>query len=201
MSPKRVEGGAAEATVHLQKADEFLQDARDALGSGRFDAAVSAAAVAGVNASDAVTLARAGLRSTSGDHSDALALLHESGDEGAVLAASLGTLLTYKNPAQCQGRLFRQHEASEAVDVAAAMVGQAHRAVVPEARPARREEKGAIGIGRFLQRLRSQLGATKRPVSSPPRTPSFRQRCGARMPRAGVHCVLRAGHKGPHRSR
>ena len=177
MSPKRVEGGAAEAAVHLQKADEFLQDARDALGHGRFDAAVSAAAVAGVNASDAVTLARVGLRSASGDHSDALALLRESGEGGAVLAASLGTLLTYKNPAQYQERLFREHEAAEAVGVAAAMVEQARRAVVPEARPSRREEKGAIG--RFLRR----------------------RRCGARMPRAGVRCVLRAGHKGPHRSR
>lgn len=159
MSPKRVEGGAAEATIHLQKADEFLQDARVALGAGRFDAAVSAAA-AGVNASDAVTLARVGVRSPSGNHSDALGLLHESGDGGAALAASLGTLLTYKNPAQYPERLFREHEAAEAVGVAAGMVKQAH-AIAPEARPVHHEERGAIGG--FLGRLRSQLASVERP--------------------------------------
>ncbi len=169
MSPKQVQGGAAEAAVHVRKADEFSSDAHAALDAGRFDAAVSAAAIAGVNASDAVTLARVGLRSASWSHSDALTLLQESGEPD--MAVSLGTLLTFKNPAQYQERLFQESEAREAVDVAAAMVKRA-RSVVPEART----------------------------VAEATVPGGLRRRCGVRMPRAGVRCALVAGHAGPHRS-
>ena len=153
MSPRRVEGGMTDAVAHLQKAKEFLDEARVAFEAGRFDAAVSAAAIAGVNASDVVTLVRVGTRSASGSHSDALELLQESGGNGNAMAASLGTLLTYKNPAQYQNRLFNNEEAADAITIAASMVDLARPLVILplDVGPVPGQARGAVG--RFLRRL------------------------------------------------
>lgn len=63
---KRV--GAAQARSYLAKAEEFLEAARESLGSGRTIAATSLAVHAGINATDAITAARVGQRAAGPDH-------------------------------------------------------------------------------------------------------------------------------------
>lgn len=101
---KRVKVDRGQARVHLQKAGEFLAAARASLGAGRADAATLEAIHAAISATDAVTLALAGVRSNDPDHArDALAIpLATPSTARAFPLAMVGADSPYPEPAGCR---------------------------------------------------------------------------------------------------
>ena len=89
--------GPAQVRAYLTKAEEFLDAAMNELEEGRMIAATSLAIHAAINAADAVTGARLGLRSAGQDHEQVLALLREAGPDGAQVSKALERLLDRKS--------------------------------------------------------------------------------------------------------
>ena len=69
---KSVAASRAEARLYLEKADQFLEEARSAITSSRYDAGMLTAIHAAISAADAVTVALAGRRSADPDHQRAV---------------------------------------------------------------------------------------------------------------------------------
>ena len=103
---KRIDVERRQARAFLTKSDEFLAAARASKEAGRNDAAMLEAIHAAISATDAVTCALAGIRSTDPDHSRAADLLEEIGPKGEVAthARQLRQLLANKNVVEYESR-------------------------------------------------------------------------------------------------
>ena len=114
---KRVNVERRQAPAFMAKADEFAEAARSSLQAGRKDAAVLEAIHAAISATDAVTCALAGTRSTDPDHARAADLLEETGPRGDVAnhAKQLRQLLSNKNAVEYESRRTTSREAADAV--------------------------------------------------------------------------------------
>ena len=86
----------AQVRAYAAKADEYAAAAANELEAGRNIAATSLAIHAAINAADAVCGARLGRRSAGEDHEQALVLLREAGQDGAVVETDLARLLPLK---------------------------------------------------------------------------------------------------------
>lgn len=124
-------GGSREASAHLDKAREFLAAARSALDAGWPNAAASNAATAGINAKDALCIAKAGRTIAADDHSAAVAELRSLGPIGVEPANALDRLLGFKNRSQYDRRSISTTDAQSAVRRAASLVQAVERALSP----------------------------------------------------------------------
>lgn len=130
---KRIDVERRQAGAFLAKADEFVEAARSSLEAGRRDATVLAAIHAAISATDAVTCALAGTRSTDPDHSRAADLLEEVGSKGQIAnhARQLRQLLASKNAVEYESRRATAREATDAVKRAERFVEWAHGLIAP----------------------------------------------------------------------
>jgi len=114
-----------EARLYLDKADQFVEQARFGLDAGRNDAALLDAIHAAISGTDAVTTALAGVRSSDPDHQRAADLLEEvagSAPEVRERARQLRALLARKNTVEYESRKASAREAREGVDRAGRIV-------------------------------------------------------------------------------
>jgi hypothetical protein len=114
-----------EAQLYLDKAVQFIEQAREGLDADRNDAALLAAIHAGISGADAVTVALAGVRSTDPDHQRAADLLEEvvaSAREGRERARQLRALLARKNTVEYESRRATPRDARDGVDRAGRIV-------------------------------------------------------------------------------
>lgn len=122
----------AEAPLYLEKAVQFLEEARSGLEANRNDAALLNAIHAAINASDAVTVALGGIRSSDPDHQRAADLLEQvvAGDtQGRDRARQLRSLLARKNAVEYETRKASAKDARDGVDRADRLVGWAKEIV------------------------------------------------------------------------
>lgn len=124
---KRVNVERRQARAFLTKTDEFLAAARASKEAGRNDDAMLEAIHAAISATDAVTCALAGIRSTDPDHSREADLLEEIGPKGEVAshARQLRQLLANKNAVEYESRRTTTKEASDALKRAERFTGWA----------------------------------------------------------------------------
>ena len=80
--------------------------------------------MAGINASDALTGALVGQRA-GGEHTEAVDLLTEAGDDGRTAARQLSQLRRFKTPAQYDPAPLRETEARKAAELAQRLVERA----------------------------------------------------------------------------
>ena len=118
-----------EAWAHLDKAREFLAAARSALDAGWPNAAASSAVTAGINAKDALCIAKAGRTIAADDHTAAVAELRSLGPMGGEPANALDRLLGFKNRSQYDRRSICATDAQSAVRRATTLVQAAERAL------------------------------------------------------------------------
>jgi hypothetical protein len=122
----KVDRGAARA--YILKADEFLASAVAALERSANDAAMLNAIHAAISATDSVTIALAGVRSTDPDHSRAVDLLEEvvgRSSDASGHVKQLRSLISSKNAVEYESRRARSREAGDAVKRARRLVGWA----------------------------------------------------------------------------
>lgn len=109
----------AKARIYLGKAEEFAEAARDNQDEERFDAAVSAAAHATINAADAACVRYLQVRSAGPSHDEALDLIRRiddvPADERDRLMRNLQVLLDLKHKAEYADRTCTPAEAARAV--------------------------------------------------------------------------------------
>jgi HEPN domain-containing protein len=125
-----------EARLYLSKAEQFLEQARVALGAERFDAALLNAIHAAISGGDAVTVALAGRRSTDPDHQRSVDLLEEaaaSTPEIRERSRQLRTLLARKNTVEYESRPASARDARDGVGRATRIVDWA-RDLIAKAR-------------------------------------------------------------------
>lgn len=122
MSPSR-------APSYVAKANEFLGVAQHAFGERSYVAATSLAVHAGVNAADAVCVARLGERAAGQSHDEAGDLLKEAGRDGADAVKHLGRLLPLKTKAEYDADDIPRATAEKAVRWAGRLVETAERVV------------------------------------------------------------------------
>ena len=133
---KTVEVRRGEASLYVAKADQFLEQARAALESERYDAALLNAIHAAISGADAVSVALVGRRSTDPDHQRAVDLLEEAaGSAPAIRARSrqVRALLARKNTVEYESRPASGRDARDGVEQAGRVVAWA-REVVAAAR-------------------------------------------------------------------
>ena len=126
----------ADAPLYLHKAVQFLEEARSGLEAGRNDAALLNAIHAAINASDAATVALAGIRSSDPDHQRAADLLEQvvGGDaQSRERARQLRSLLSRKNAVEYEARKANAKDARDGVERADRLVGWA-KEIVTKAR-------------------------------------------------------------------
>ena len=114
-----------EARLYLDKADQFVEQARFGLDGGRNDAALLDAIHAAISGTDAVTIALAGVRSSDPDHQRAADLLEEvagSAPEVRERARQLRALLARKNTVEYESRKASAREARDGVERAGRIV-------------------------------------------------------------------------------
>ena len=114
-----------EARLYLDKADQFVEQARFGLDAGRNDAALLDAIHAAISGTDAVTIALAGVRSSDPDHQRAADLLEEvagSAPEVRERARQLRALLARKNTVEYESRKASAREARDGVERAGRIV-------------------------------------------------------------------------------
>ncbi len=116
-----------DAIDFLGRAEEFLDASASALAEGRFAAATSCAAHAGINASDAITGLYLGKRSSGKTHEEALVVLKET-PVGKQAADDLGRLLKLKPRAEYEPGPVRRDIATGAVRRARHLVELAREA-------------------------------------------------------------------------
>src|SRR5437667_12897415 len=107
------------ARLYLDKAIQFIEQARSGLDAGRNDAALLDAIHAAISGTDAVTIALAGVRSSDPDHQRAADLLEEvagSAPEVRERARQLRALLARKNTVEYQYRKASARKAREGVE-------------------------------------------------------------------------------------
>jgi HEPN domain-containing protein len=122
---KRVTVARSEAPSFLAKAEQFLQEASEAVGGSRADAAMLNAIHAAVSAADAVATALVGQRSADPDHTRAADLLEElagGSSEVRAHARQFRTLLARKNVVEYESRRATAGEAKDAVARATRLV-------------------------------------------------------------------------------
>jgi len=133
---KTTQARRAEARMYLDKASQFLEQARAGLTTGRYDAALLDAIHAAISAADAVTAALGGVRSTDPNHQKAADLLDEVAGrdpEGRDRARQLRTLLARKNSVEYESRRAGPKDARDGVDRASRILDWA-KDVVTKAR-------------------------------------------------------------------
>jgi HEPN domain-containing protein len=114
-----------EARLYLEKAIQFIDQARSGLDAGRNDAALLNAIHAAISGTDATTIALAGVRSTDLDHQRAADLLEEvagSAPDGRERARQLRTLLARKNAVEYESRKASAKDARDGVERAGRIV-------------------------------------------------------------------------------
>ncbi|HSP08557.1 MAG TPA: HEPN domain-containing protein [Candidatus Dormibacteraeota bacterium] len=114
-----------EARLYLDKAIQFIEQARSGLNAGRNDAALLDAIHAAISGTDAATIALAGVRSTDPDHQRAADLLAEvagSAPESRERARQLRTLLARKNTVEYESRKASVKDARDGVERASRIV-------------------------------------------------------------------------------
>jgi HEPN domain-containing protein len=114
-----------EARLYLDKAIQFIDQARSGLDAGRNDAALLNAIHAAISGTDATTIALAGVRSTDLDHQRAADLLEEvagSAPDGRERARQLRTLLARKNAVEYESRKASAKDARDGVERAGRIV-------------------------------------------------------------------------------
>ncbi len=130
--PKTVPVARSEARKYLEKAEQFLTEARAAFDGGRHAAAMLNAIHAAISGADAVSVALGGGRSADPDHQRAVDLLEEiargSGAIGAR-ARQLRVLLARKNAVEYESRRATAKEAGDAVERAVRIVTWARQTV------------------------------------------------------------------------
>lgn len=118
----------AKAKVYLGKAEEFAEAARDSRDEERFDAAVSAAAHATINAADATCVWYLQVRSAGPSHDEAIDLIQRiddiPADERDRLMRNLQALLDLKHKAEYADRTCTPAEAARAVKAMDRALGQ-----------------------------------------------------------------------------
>lgn len=125
-----------EARLYLDKAIQFIEQARSGLDAGRNDAALLDAIHAAISGTDAATIALAGVRSTDPEHQRAADLLAEvagSAPESRERARQLRTLLARKNTIEYESRKAGVKDARDGVERAGRIVDWA-KEVVTKAR-------------------------------------------------------------------
>ncbi len=127
---KTVALNLTDVRAYAAKAEEYLEAAEDALGSGRYNAATSAAVHAGINAADAITGALRGMRSSDPDHGRALDLLEASGNDGKDATKHLARLIPLKTKAEYDPGTVPRSTAESAVKSASRMVAIARRILI-----------------------------------------------------------------------
>lgn len=114
-----------EARLYLDKAVQFIEQARAGLDADRNDAALLDAIHAAISGTDAATVALAGVRSTDPDHQRAADLLDEvaeSTPEGRARARQLRALLARKNTVEYESRKASAKDARDGVERAGRIV-------------------------------------------------------------------------------
>jgi len=109
----------SDARLYLDKAVQFIEQARSGLDADRNDAALLDAIHAGISGTDAATIALAGVRSTDPDHQRAADLLEEvaaSTPEGRERARQLRALLARKNTVEYESRKASAKDARDGVE-------------------------------------------------------------------------------------
>ena len=121
---KTVQVRRNEARLHLDKAVQFIEQARSGLDAGRNDAALLEAIHAAVSGTDAVTTALAGVRSTDPDHQRAADLLEDivAVSDDRQRARQLRSLLARKNAVEYESRKTSPKEARDGVERAGRIV-------------------------------------------------------------------------------
>src|SRR5260370_36958465 len=122
---KTTKVGRGEAKLYLDKAVQFIEQARAGLDAGRNDAALPDAIHAAISGSDAATVALAGVRSTDPDHQRAADLLAEvvaSAPEGRERVRQLRALLARKNAVEYESRKASAKDARDGVETAGRIV-------------------------------------------------------------------------------
>lgn len=133
---KTVEVRRGQAHLYLGKADQFLEQARSAVGADRYDAALLNAIHAAISGTDAVTVALIGRRSADPDHQRSVDLLEEAAASVAEIrerARQVRALLMRKNTVEYESRPANAQDAREGVERAGRLVEWA-REVVAKAR-------------------------------------------------------------------
>lgn len=114
-----------EARLHLEKAVQFLEQARSGLDANRYDAVLLDAIHAALSGTDTVTIVLGGVRSTDPDHQHAADLLEEvaaAAPEIRERARQLRALLARKNAVEYESRKASAKDARDAVERAGRMV-------------------------------------------------------------------------------
>ena len=122
---KTAQARRGEAQLYLDKGVQFIEQARSGLDSGRNDAALVDAIHAAISATDAATVALAGVRSVDPDHQRAADLLEEvaaSTPEGRERVRQLRSLLARKNAVEYESRKAKVKDARDGVERAARIV-------------------------------------------------------------------------------
>lgn len=173
----------------MRKAHQHLSTARRAFVANEYDAAVGTAAIAGIHASDAVTLWTKGMRSASASHAVAVDVLRGTA-VGSRMSDDLAELLGIKNIAQYGEVEMSAEDARRTLEAAQRMVDEANK-LVGGSRSQTRDESPASPGRNLLARILSSQDEAKVIVGA---------QCGAWMPVARKHCVLSVGHARSHRS-
>ena len=114
----------AGARLYLEKAIQFLEQARSGLEANRNDAALLDAIHAAISGTDAATIALGGVRSTDPDHVRTADLVEEvaAGPEGRDRARQLRTLLARQNSVEYESRKASAKDARDGVERASRIV-------------------------------------------------------------------------------
>jgi hypothetical protein len=121
---------AAQARAYVSKAKEYLSAAATELDADRPIAATSLAIHASINAADAVTGMRLGVRAAGQDHDEAVVLLRTAGPDGVAVAKELGRLLPMKIRAEYEPDDIPKSDAAKSVERARRIVEVASRVAV-----------------------------------------------------------------------
>jgi hypothetical protein len=115
VSPREREARREEGVSALALAAQYLDAARAALAAEQWNVAASNAAVAGVNACDAITIFVVGRYSQGDSHEQALRLLAHAGPAGIAAVPTFKRLEPLKNRAQYDRRPLSPVSATHAV--------------------------------------------------------------------------------------
>lgn len=121
---------AVQVRAYLSKAEEYLSAATAELDADRPIAATSLAIHAAINAADAVTGVRLGVRAAGQDHEEAIVLLRIAGPDGVAVAKDLGRLLPMKSRAEYEPDDIPASDAARAVERARRIVQVARRIAI-----------------------------------------------------------------------